>query len=184
MPIEEPYMNAPSSKPGQPSPAMGDKTQEVAGGVMDKARDAAKSQLETGKSRAAGTVSGVAESLREAGHSMDEKSDLPVGQYMHQAAEQLDRLSRTLSEKQPEELLMEAERFARRQPAVFLGLAFATGLIAARFLKSSGGGPTLKDRARDTYESAAAEQTRPKTAAYSGETRVAEPVGEPPAGGW
>ena len=53
MPIEEPYINPPSYKPGQPSPPMGEKAQEVAGGVMDKARDVAKSQLKTGKSRAA-----------------------------------------------------------------------------------------------------------------------------------
>jgi hypothetical protein len=32
----------------------------------------------------------------------------------------------------------EAEDFARRQPALFLGGAFALGLLGARFLKSSG----------------------------------------------
>jgi hypothetical protein len=34
-------------------------------------------------------------------------------------------------------MIQEVERFARRQPALFLGGAFTLGLIAARFLKSS-----------------------------------------------
>jgi hypothetical protein len=35
------------------------------------------------------------------------------------------------------ELIEDAQRFARRQPAVFLGLSFGLGLLGARFLKSS-----------------------------------------------
>jgi exonuclease VII large subunit len=179
MPIEEPHMSTPGdmphSTPSTPTPAAG---------VMDKARDAAMSRLETGKSRAAESVSGVAESLRQAGRSMDQNTDLPVGEYMHQAAEQLERLSHTLISKEPEELLMEAERYARRQPAVFLGLAFATGLVAARFLKSSRGGVTLRDRAVGAYQSATTEGVSAGTSAYESQPRYSEPVGQRPAGGW
>jgi hypothetical protein len=32
----------------------------------------------------------------------------------------------------------EVERFARRQPTLFLGIAVAVGFLAVRFLKSSG----------------------------------------------
>ena len=35
------------------------------------------------------------------------------------------------------ELVNEVQRFARRQPALFVGSAFAIGVIGARFLKSS-----------------------------------------------
>ena len=36
-----------------------------------------------------------------------------------------------------DELVGDVQRLARRQPAVFVGSAFAVGLISARFLKSS-----------------------------------------------
>src|SRR5215217_3478282 len=55
------------------------------------------------------------------------------------AAEQAERLSGYLSERDANELLREVEDFARNRPAVFLGGAFAIGIAAARFLKSSAG---------------------------------------------
>jgi hypothetical protein len=42
-----------------------------------------------------------------------------------------------LQHKDVREFLADLQRFARRQPAVFIGAAFAVGVISARFLKSS-----------------------------------------------
>ena len=48
------------------------------------------------------------------------------------------------------EMMNEVEDFARRRPAVFIGSAFAVGLLAARFLKSSREGEERsRDRASD-----------------------------------
>ena len=44
----------------------------------------------------------------------------------------VDALKRDLTE-----LMDDVNRFARRQPALFVGAAFAAGALAARFLKSS-----------------------------------------------
>jgi len=50
----------------------------------------------------------------------------------------LERFSNNVRGKDVNELLDGARDFARRQPALFVGGSFAVGLLAARFLKSSG----------------------------------------------
>jgi hypothetical protein len=70
---------------------------------------------------------------------LQEQEQDSVARYVNQAAEQTERLSEYLSERDANELVREVEDFARNRPAVFLGGAFAIGIAAARFLKSSAG---------------------------------------------
>jgi predicted AlkP superfamily pyrophosphatase or phosphodiesterase len=57
--------------------------------------------------------------------------------YSNQVADRVERASTYLEEHDLDELMVEAEDFARRQPELFIGGAFTLGLLAARFLKSS-----------------------------------------------
>jgi hypothetical protein len=50
----------------------------------------------------------------------------------------MERFTNRLKETDVGELFDDAQQFARRNPAMFIGSAFALGLVAARFLKSSG----------------------------------------------
>jgi hypothetical protein len=119
----------------------------AAGQAVDKAKDMAMSQLSGQKAKAADAVSSMAESLRKAGEGLEQsQSPLPVHQYVNRAAEQLEQLGSFLNEKEMTEVIGEVENFARRQPALFLGAAFAAGLVAARFLRSSGSGGGMSMR--------------------------------------
>jgi hypothetical protein len=60
-----------------------------------------------------------------------------IAKYVEGAADQIEDWSRRLREKDVDALLSDVQRLARRQPAVFVGSAFALGLVGARFLKSS-----------------------------------------------
>jgi hypothetical protein len=109
--------------------------------AVDKAKDMAMSQLSGQKAKAADAVSSMAQSLRQAGQGLEESQPpLPVHQYVNRAADQLEHLGTFLNEREITEVIGEVENFARRQPALFLGVAFGAGLLAARFLKSSGDG--------------------------------------------
>ena len=110
---------------------------DKAGRVMDQAKQQAMSQADSRKGQAAGSVDQVAQALH---HTSDELegSHSPVAQYVDQAAAQLDRFSGYLRNTSVEDMIGDAERFARQQPALFIGGAFTLGLLAARFLKSSG----------------------------------------------
>jgi hypothetical protein len=111
---------------------------EGGAGIMDKVKDGAVSQLSTQKDRATDGIGSVAQAVRQSTQQLREQQHDTIAQYVDQAAAQLERFSNTLREKNVSELLGEAQRFARRNPALFIGGAFAVGLMSARFFKSSG----------------------------------------------
>lgn len=100
--------------------------------AQQKAGEQVRSSLDKGRSRAVDTLQEVARTLRNA----NDGSDNPTGQYMGKAGDQVDRFASFLQNTDPKQMLTQTEAFARRQPALFLGGAFALGVIAARFLKS------------------------------------------------
>ena len=113
------------------------------GGLVGKVREQATSQLNTQKDRATEGLGSVAHAVRETTQRLrDEKHDT-VARYAEQAADQIERFSERLRNKDVGELVSDAQQLARRQPALFVGGAFALGLLGARFMKSS---------ARDEYD--------------------------------
>lgn len=115
-----------------------DQVQEKAGQVADAAKQQATSRLESQKERAVGGLGTAAHAIRQVGQQLREQEQPSIAQYADKAAEQVERFSGYLRQKDVDQLIREAEGFARRQPTAFLGGAFALGLLAARFLKSSG----------------------------------------------
>jgi hypothetical protein len=114
-----------------------DKAQELASQAQQKAGEQVESGLARGKSRAAETLGGVAQSLRLSSQHLREQNQEGTGRYVEKAAQQVERLSSYLQNADVGEVVDQVEDFARRQPALFLGGAFALGLLGARFLKSS-----------------------------------------------
>jgi len=106
-------------------------------GIMGRVRDSANTQLSQQKDRATEGIGSVAQAVRQTTHQLREQQHDTIAQYIEQAADQLENFSTRLKEKNVNELVDEAQRFARQRPALFVGSAFALGLIGARFLKSS-----------------------------------------------
>lgn len=110
----------------------------MAGEMMDQARDQIKSSVVTQKDRAAETIGSVTEALRTMADTMNQQQHGMIGQCTSSAAELMDGVNGYLRERDVDEIVHDVEGYARRNPAVFLGTAFALGFMAARFLKSSG----------------------------------------------
>jgi hypothetical protein len=106
-------------------------------GLVDRARSSAADQLNTQKSRATDGIGSVAQAIRQSTQQLRDQKHETIAGYVEQAADQLDKFSKQLRDKDVTEMLSDAQRFARRQPAMFVGAAFAVGLLGARFLKSS-----------------------------------------------
>jgi ElaB/YqjD/DUF883 family membrane-anchored ribosome-binding protein len=106
-------------------------------GLMDRVREGANTQLSTQKNRATDGIGSVAQAVRQTTQHLREQQHDTIARYVDQAADQLERVSERLRQKDVGELLQDAQQFARRQPAIFIGSAFAIGLLGARFLKSS-----------------------------------------------
>jgi hypothetical protein len=114
-----------------------DDAQQKVGQTVDQVREMGKSRLASQKDRVAGTVDSVARALRDTSKNLQQGDDQFVAEYIDGAAERIEHFSGQLRQRSVDELLGEAEGFARRQPALFLGGAFFLGALAARFLKSS-----------------------------------------------
>ena len=111
--------------------------QEQVEKVVTMARDQAMSQLSSRKERAAGSLSILSSSLRDASQKMRDQDDDVIAGYVETTADQIDHLSEMLKEQDIDGLLATAQQFARRQPALFLAAAFALGFAGTRFLKAS-----------------------------------------------
>jgi hypothetical protein len=107
------------------------------GGIIDKVRDKATAQLNTQKDRATDGIGSVVDAVRNATRQLRDQNHSTLADYVERSANQLERWSKDLRNKDVAELLRGAQNLARRQPAMFVGSAFALGLLSARFLKSS-----------------------------------------------
>jgi gas vesicle protein len=106
-------------------------------GMVDRVKEGAAARLEAQKDRATEGLNTVAEAVRKTTETLRSEQHDTAARFVGQAADQLQRLSTQLRQKDVTELVDEAARLARRQPAIFVGLSFAAGLLTARFLKSS-----------------------------------------------
>lgn len=128
-----------------PSPNLG----EHNSGIVERVKETAASKLTEQKDRATDGLGSVAQAVRHTTQSLRDQQHDTVAQYVERAADQIERLSNGLKNKDVAELLDDAQRLARQQPALFIGGAFALGLVGARFLKSSAPGRsdiTMYDR--------------------------------------
>jgi hypothetical protein len=106
-------------------------------GMVDRVRHTAAAQLTSQKTRATDTLGSVAAAIRQSSQPLRDNNQAMLADYAGKAADQLEQFSTRLRERDLTELMDDAKRFARRQPALFVGAAFAAGVLAARFLKSS-----------------------------------------------
>jgi len=106
-------------------------------GLMDRVRESASSQLGAQKDRATEGIGSVAQAVRQSTQQLRDQQHDTIAQYVEQAADRLEQFATTLKDTNVGDLARQAQDLARRRPAIFIGAAFAVGLCAARFIKSS-----------------------------------------------
>jgi hypothetical protein len=113
------------------------KVQELASQAQEKAGDQVQRGVDRGKNRAADALGAVAQSLLLSGQNLREQNRSTIGDLAERAASRVERLADYVQNTDAREMANRVESFARREPGLFLGGAFALGLLGARFLKSS-----------------------------------------------
>lgn len=116
---------------------MMDEAQHQMKGIADQAQEQVKSVVTSGKEQAAQSLGSIAEAFRQTGEQLRNQDKPTAAHYTHRMADQVEQISKYLAERDIDQLLEETESFARHQPEIFLGGAFALGLLFARFVKSS-----------------------------------------------
>src|SRR5262245_57963399 len=112
---------------------LGRKASQGARDVAVQAQTQARNRLERGKQDAATTLTSVASTLLNSGLQLRDEQQEMAGEYVERAARQIERAANYVQNADLREIVNEVEDFARRRPAVFIGSAFAAGLLAARF---------------------------------------------------
>jgi hypothetical protein len=104
-----------------------------ASSLQDKAAEKVAGQKDT----ATETLGAFANAIRHAGDELAEHDQSLAGRVVKQAADGLEHLSRTVSEKRPEELLSAVREFGRSNPAAFIAGSVLLGVALGRFARSS-----------------------------------------------
>jgi ElaB/YqjD/DUF883 family membrane-anchored ribosome-binding protein len=130
-------MGSQSQQGGADQSSAVDQAKSEAGRLTQAARTRTMSYLEERKSLLAENVGGMASAARSAAEQFDEHGNRVVADYIQRAADGLERFSDAVRTRDISSLMGDAEDFARRQPAVFIGAGVAVGFMLARFLKSS-----------------------------------------------
>jgi hypothetical protein len=107
------------------------------GGVMNRVKESAAAQLSSQKERATEGLGSIATAVRQSSEPLRNNKQDMIAEYVEKAADQLEQFSTRLRERDVNDLVKDAQQFARRRPALFVGAAFVAGVAAARFLKSS-----------------------------------------------
>jgi hypothetical protein len=118
---------------------------QVAKDALGQVKDNATTAIDDKKANLAQGLTSVADTLRQVGDTLKPAEGEPPAnkvaelttQYTESLSEQVEKISGYLERQDLRGLMSDLEGFARRNPAIFLGGAFALGILAARFLKSS-----------------------------------------------
>ncbi len=157
---------------------------EMAGGLVDRARDQIKTQLGTQKDNAATSLNDVAQALLLSSNHLQQQGQGGVAHYADTAAEKITNLSGYLRQREVDDVLGEVQSFAREKPALFLGGTILLGLVAGRFLKSSAPDVAAPKQAEPAAPSSGSNPLLPVPVSPVYDTSEAAPAGSTDGGAW
>ena len=123
-----------------------DKVVDQAKTTLRDARDRAGSGLDDGRRRAAEQIGGIGGAFHRTGEQLRNEDQQKFADVADSLGRQIDRVADCRS------MARDVENLARRQPALVFAGAFALGLAAARFLKSSEPGYRSDDSGYDRIQ--------------------------------
>lgn len=139
----------PSNKKTAPG-ALWEDTKQTASHVADQAGEKLMTQIDATKETATGKAGAIASALRGTREQLEDVGPLP--DLADMAADQIERLADYIEHRNVGELVSELERYARREPAIFLGASLAAGLLIGRVLKSNPAADESEDTLPDFGE--------------------------------
>lgn len=113
-------------------------TRQTARDMKSTAQQQVTGLLDQQKGIVADHTGRLAAVFRNMAEQFDEQDQHSFSRYATNLARSTDSLSVRLRDGDIDTLLSQAQEYSRRQPAVFIGGAIATGFLLARFLRSSG----------------------------------------------
>jgi hypothetical protein len=114
-----------------------DKVMEQARTTFRDARERAGSTLSQSRRQAADQIGGIGGAFRRTSETLRQEDQARFADVADTVGRQIDRVADYLRASDGRTIARDLENLARRQPALVFAGAFALGVVAARFLKSS-----------------------------------------------
>ena len=114
-----------------------DKVMDQARTTLRDARDRAGSTFTQGRQQAAQQLGGIGSALHRTSDTLRGEDQARFADVADTVARQIDRVAGYLRESDGRTIARDLEGLARRQPALVFAGAFAIGVLAARFFKST-----------------------------------------------
>ncbi len=143
-----------------------EQVQQTAADLKSQVTEQATGKIEEQKTAASSSLNTLAHAVRQTADQLDENDQEVIARYIHRAAAQVENVADYIGRRDLRGLAQDAEQFARREPALFLGAAFTIGLFAARFLKSSGSASAPAASGQAMPGRGGASLTLPATSSY------------------
>jgi uncharacterized membrane protein len=124
-----------SGAQGSQPEGMLDQARGMASQVAEQAKSAVGTRLTERTTKSAAELSEFADALRHTSRSLQGNVVAP---FIASTADRVERISDALDNTDLRAVVQRVEDFARREPLLFLGGAFAAGVFGARFLRSGG----------------------------------------------
>ena len=116
----------------------GEAVQQKAVELKHEGRETLRQQLDQRTTQVGEQTRTLAQTMRRTGGELrSQQGDGAASRVAVGAADRLDRVGEYLENASGDQLLRDAERFARERPWVVAGMAAAAGFAASRFLKAS-----------------------------------------------
>jgi hypothetical protein len=114
-----------------------DKVVDTAKSTFREARDRAGSTFAQGRRQAADQLGGLGSAFHQTSEHLRGEDQTRIADLADSVGREMDRAADYLRQSDGRTIARDLEGLARRQPALVFAGAFALGVVAARFLKSS-----------------------------------------------
>ena len=121
-----------------PAPeAKGASWRDQASDFAETAKATARDAATTAKNTTGDALAGLSKLISDTAETVDSKLGPQYGDYARKAAETLAGASKTLDDKDIDELAEDARNFVRKSPAVAIGAAAVVGFVLMRMMRGS-----------------------------------------------
>lgn len=127
-----------NSMPGPTDAAAG--TAAGSSGDVRSLADTARGYVDAGKRQLAKVIDDVETTIRDVADKFDVSEGLPIGGYIHRAADQIGAFSAAVSNKSVDELASDARALIRAHPRVAAVTALVVGFALIRLFRSGDNG--------------------------------------------
>lgn len=103
----------------------------------EKLKQSARGYVADQKNRGAGSLRRFSHAVHETAQRLRDEGDNTLAEYTDAAANQVDKAAHYIEQREPSDLMHDAEGLIRRQAGLFIGGMFVAGVIAARMIRSS-----------------------------------------------